>query len=208
MKKYFITGLLTLLPLAITIEVLGFFIRFLSKPFMGLMEQFVRTAPWIPLYSESSIRWASQILVIVALFSFVVILGFIARTFFIKSLIHFGDKLLHKIPIINKLYRSFQEIVHSLFISEKDSFKEVVLIPFPGEGSYCLGLISRNAPEPCRDMHGEDLVSVLIPSTPNPANGFLLMFQRKELIYLDMTTDEALKYIISCGVILPEGKKS
>jgi uncharacterized membrane protein len=208
LKKNFITGLLTLLPIVITIWVLTFVIQLLTKPFMGLMTRFLTTRSWIYLPSERAVYWTSQILILLALFFLLWVLGFIARYFFFKSLIHFGDMLLHKIPIINKLYRSFQEIIHSLFISDTDSFKQVVLIPFPNKESYCLGLVSRSAPETCAEKKGKELVSVLLPSTPNPVNGFLLMFPRKDLIYLDMTTEEALKYIISCGVILPEGKKS
>jgi uncharacterized membrane protein len=165
------------------------------------------TAHWNHVPSQTTIFWLSQIIIVLGIFLFLLILGFVARYFFFKSLLHFGDLLLHKIPIVNKLYRSFQEIIQSLFISDKDTFKQVVLVPFPTDESYCLGLISRSAPLVCQEYQGEDLVSVLIPSTPNPSNGFLLMFQRKDLLYLDMTTDEALKYIISCGVILPEGAK-
>ncbi len=206
MKKAFITGLLTLLPIVVTIWVVVFVVQLLTKPFMGLTTHFLTSTTWLHLPSENAVRWTSEILILISLFFLLWVLGFIARYFLFKSLIHFGDLLLHKIPIINKLYRSFQEIIHSLFISDKDSFKQVVLIPFPNRESYCLGLISRSAPDSCKEKQGEELVSVFFPSTPNPVNGFLLMFPRSELIYLDMNTEEALKYIISCGVILPEGK--
>ncbi len=207
MKKFFITGLLTLLPIAITLWVITYIMQLLTKPFMGVVTHFLAYSTWIQFPSETAVYWTSQILILLSLFFFLWVLGFIARYFFFKSLIHFGDLLLHKIPIVNKLYRSFQEIIHSLFITDKDAFKQVVLVPFPNEECYYLGLISRSAPDACKKDSEQDLVSVLLPSTPNPANGFLLMFPRNELTYLDMSADEALKYIISCGVILPEGKK-
>ena len=78
------------------------------------------------------------------------------------------------------------------------------MVPFPKEGAYVLGLVSRSAPHICRESTGEDLISVLVPTTPNPTTGFLLMYRRQELIYLDMKPEDALKFMISCGVVIPE----
>jgi uncharacterized membrane protein len=92
-------------------------------------------------------------------------------------------------------------MTHSFFQSNTSSFKQVVLIPFPHPRSYCLGIITADAPSTCQG--NEELVSLFIPTTPNPMTGFLTMAPKKNLIYLDMKGDEALKYIISCAVILP-----
>ena len=78
------------------------------------------------------------------------------------------------------------------------------MVPFPSEDSYVIGLISRDAPTICQKATNKELMSVLIPTTPNPSTGYLLMYDKKKIIYLDMTPENAIKYIVSCGVITPE----
>ena len=133
MKKYFLTGLVTLLPLAVTIWVVHFVVNFLTKPFIGLMN-FV--TEHLQIASFQLIRTLSQIFILIALLLFTLFLGFVARKFFFKQLIRFGDRILYKIPLVNKVYKTSKEIVHSLFSSQEKSFKQVVLLPFPYRGSY------------------------------------------------------------------------
>ncbi|HEX2583285.1 MAG TPA: DUF502 domain-containing protein, partial [Chlamydiales bacterium] len=100
-----------------------------------------------------------------------------------------------------------KEIIHILFASDKNSFKQVVMVHFPDPESYCLGLISRESPPLCAEKKGEDMVSVFLPTTPNPTTGFMIISPKKDLIFLDMKSEEAIKYIVSCGVIQPGVKE-
>ncbi len=208
MKKHFITGLVILLPLTVTILVLGFLIRFLTQPFVGLVASFLEqlhivNKGFLFLGPEQVIKYFSQFLILITLFLVTVFLGMITRWFFINALFRLGDKILHKIPIVNTVYKTTQEIIKTLFASDKNSFKQVVMAPFPGPGSYMIGLVSREAPPECSKAMNDELISVLIPTTPNPTTGFLLMFPKKDLIYLDMKTEDAVKCVVSCGVIHP-----
>jgi uncharacterized membrane protein len=128
----------------------------------------------------------------------------IARWFFFKTLINISDRVLHRIPLVNKVYKTTQEIIKTIFASDKNSFKQVVMAPFPKEGSYVLGLISRESPKVCSLAANAELISVLIPTTPNPTTGFLVMCKKEELIFLDIPPEDAIKYIVSCGVITPD----
>jgi len=208
MKKHFITGLVILLPLTVTVLVLGFLIRVLTQPFIGLVSNFL--AEWnivnkgfLFLSPEQFLKYTSQLLILLLLFGITVFLGMITRWFFINALFRIGDKILHRIPIVNTVYKTTQEIIKTLFVSDKNSFKQVVMAPFPSPGVYMLGLISRDAPKQCSSAVNEELMSVLIPTTPNPTTGFLLMFKKKDLVYLDIKPEEAIKCIVSCGVIVP-----
>ena len=208
MKKHFITGLVILLPLTVTILVLGFLIRFLTQPFVGLVSNFLAqlnivNRGFLFLSPDQVIKYFSQFLILITLFLVTVCLGMVTRWFFINALFRLGDKILHKIPIVNTVYKTTQEIIKTLFVSDKNSFKQVVMAPFPGPGSYMIGLISREAPPNCSKAVNDELISVLIPTTPNPTTGFLVMFRKKELVYLDMKPEEAIKCIVSCGVIHP-----
>jgi uncharacterized membrane protein len=211
MKKYFITGLVFLLPVAVTILILVFVVDFMTKPFMGMATAFLESAGVNKigigfLSSEQVLRYGSQILIIVGLFVITLFLGILARWFFFNAIINLSDKILHKIPLVNKVYKTTQDIIKTLFVTDRDSFKQVVMAPFPSKGMYSLGLVSRESPETCRESTKSDLISVFVPTTPNPTTGFLLMFKKEDLIYLDIKTEDAVKYIVSCGVIIPPQK--
>lgn len=211
MKKYFITGLVILLPLTITLLLLGFIINFLTKPFIGLVSSFLShleiiNRGFLFLSPEQLIRYGSQFLILITLFFVTVGLGMFTRWFLTNALLKLGDRIIHRIPLVNKVYKTTQDITKTLFVSDKNSFKQVVMVPFPQKGSYMVGLLVRDAPHQCSKPAGEELLSVLVPTTPNPTTGFLLMYRKEDLIFLDITPEDAIKYIVSCGVIIPNSK--
>lgn len=207
-KANFITGLVILLPLVLTIGILSFLINTLTKPFVGAVSTFVSHFHFTDqkilfLSKETFVLYLSKILVLIALFAGTFLLGLFTRLFFMKSLIALSDGILHKIPVVKTVYKTTQDIIKTLFVSDKNSFKQVVMVPFPKDGMYMLGLIVRESPKVCTDAAHEELISVLVPTTPNPTTGFLIMVKRKELINLNITPEDAIKYIVSCGVIIP-----
>jgi len=209
MKKYFITGLVILLPLAVTIAIVVFIVNFLTKPFVGVVVSFLKefallNKGFLFLSPEQVVLYGSKFLILICLFLFTLLLGMIARWFFFKAFISLSDKILHRIPLINKVYKTTQEIIKTIFVTDKSSFKQVVMVPFPKEGTYVMGLVSRESPEICSEKVKAPMVSVLVPTTPNPTTGFLLMYKKEDLIYLDLKPEAAIKYIVSCGVITPE----
>jgi len=209
MKKYFITGLIFLLPLAVTIAIIAFIVNFLTQPFIGLVSSLLShldllNRSYLFLTPEQFIKYCSQILILILLFLVTMFLGMVTQWFFINSLLSLGDKILHRIPIVNTVYKTVQDIIKTLFVSDKNSFKQVVMVPFPRDNMYAIGLVARESPTICSQTVKQELISVLIPTTPNPTTGFLLMYKREDLIYIDMRPDEAIKYIVSCGVIVPE----
>jgi uncharacterized membrane protein len=211
MKKYFLTGLVTLLPLAVTIWIVHFVVEFLTRPFVGIMNSLANLLPIRSMgfiSKQQFIHVISPILVLIFLFLGMLFIGFVARKFFFGHMLRWGDALLYKIPLVNKVYKTSKEIVKALFGSKTGSFKQVVMLPFPYHGCYCIGLIARDAPLTCSSAGHDQLVSVFVPTTPNPTTGFLVMSHKSELVYLDMKSEEAIKYIVSCAVIQPEWKKS
>lgn len=211
-KANFITGLVILLPLVLTIGILSFLINTLTKPFVGAVSTFLSHFNFTEqkilfLSKETFVLYLSKIFVLIALFAGTFLLGLFTRLFFMKSLISLSDAVLHKIPVVKTVYKTTQDIIKTLFVSDKNSFKQVVMVPFPKDGMYMLGLIVRESPKVCTDAVHEELISVLVPTTPNPTTGFLIMVKRKELINLNITPEDAIKYIVSCGVIVPCEKR-
>lgn len=147
----------------------------------------------------------SQLIILLGLALLILCLGIVAQWFFFHGLLSAGDRLLSKIPIVKKIYKVAKDLIQSLFMSDSSSFQQVVMAPFPYQGSYVLGLVAARAPETCSDASGEEeMISIFLPTAPNPSTGFLIMRPKSELIFLEMHSKDALKYIISCGVVPPE----
>lgn len=204
MRKYFLTGLVILLPVALTITILNFLVNFFTAPFVDVVSAFLKTlqiAQHRFFSSEQTIRIMSKLLILVSLFFVIVGLGTITRWYLIRSLLNLWEKIMHKIPVVGTIYKSTKEIIKTFFTSQTTAFHQVVMVPFPSKGIYALGFIAGNA-----STLGSSSISVLVPTTPNPTSGFLLMYQKEDLIYLDMKPEEALKYILSCGLLPPTEK--
>ena len=133
MKKYFITGLVILLPLAVTIAIVVFIVNFLTKPFIGVVSSFLKdfniiNKGFLFLSPDQVVLYGSKLLILICLFVFTLFLGMIARWFFFKALLTVSDKVLHRIPLINKVYKTTQEIIKTIFVTDKSSFKQVVMV--------------------------------------------------------------------------------
>lgn len=207
MKKYFVTGLVILLPLALTIMVVVFAVNFLTDPFVGIFKAIFHyynlfENGFLFLSAEQLQIFISQLLILVLLFFFTVSLGIIARWFFINYLLDLWDYALHRIPLVSAIYKTCQDVIKTLFTSKTSSFKQVVLVRFPNQESLSVGLVTRENFPGIPTAPDDQLVAVFVPTTPNPTSGFLMMFKPDDLIYLDMKVEEAFKYIISCGVII------
>lgn len=200
MKRYFITGLVILLPLAVTVAIVFFVINFLTNPFVGFIEHFLEPFSWFIRF-RGIIHFLLQIILLLLLFFFTVLLGFLTRMLVFKSFLGMYDYVMHRIPLIKTIYKATKQVIQTILGNSSKSFKQVVMVPFPNKGSWAIGLISSAAPAICEKTLNIPLLSVFVPTTPNPTSGFLMVYRQEEVIYIDMKIEDALKYIISCGVI-------
>lgn len=200
MKKHFITGLVILLPLAITIAVVGMIMNFLTQPFVGMVSDVFEKFSFYTKY-RAFLRFGLQIVLLFGLFFTTVLLGFLARLMIFKSLLSVYDKILHRIPIIKTVYKAAQQVMTTIFGSQSGSFKQVVMVPFPNREVLCIGLVAGEAPTICSRDADDPMITVFIPTTPNPTSGFLTLFKKSDITFLDMKIEDAFKYVISCGVL-------
>lgn len=204
MKKHFLTGLAVLLPLAVTIAVMIFFINFVTAPFIDMTDNFltrwgVFQDGFLFLSSKQAVRFASQLLILAGLFATMVLLGMLTRWFFVFSILKLGERIVHQIPVISTIYKTVKDVIETIFATNTGAFKQVVMLPFPSTDTFTVGLVTRE--EVPSDEDGEKLVAVFVPTTPNPTSGYLVMYKKEDVVYLDISVEEAFKYIISCGVI-------
>lgn len=205
MKKYFVTGLVILLPIALTLAIVVFIFNFLTEPFAGavkaIFDRFgIFSGGFLFLTADQIQQLVSQVLILIFLFFATVALGVIARGVFVYYLLHFGESVLIRIPLINTIYKTSRDVIKTMFTSSTQSFKQVVLVPFPSPEVYAVGLVTRDK-LPSTDPSYAERVAVFVPTTPNPTSGFLMMYRPDEIIFLDMRVEDAFKFVVSCGVI-------
>jgi uncharacterized membrane protein len=213
MRKYFIAGLIVLLPLAITYWIIKLIVNLITTPFeefvTAILLRFDLFTDGINILSHAQvISLLTKILILVSLVTFILLIGFIARWFLFRSIFHLADHALRKIPFVSKVYLACKDFTTALFSPKSDSFSQVVLVPFPSSSHYSIGLITSEFENQFLEGDDDQLVSVLIPGTPNPTIGFLLMFAKRSIRKTDVTVEQAIRFIMSAGSVLPEGMKS
>jgi uncharacterized membrane protein len=195
MKKYLITGLLIWIPLAITIWVLNLIV--------STMDQSLQLLP--PQYQPQALL-GYQILGLGALLTVVVVFvtGVLASNILGQRLLLFWENLLGRIPVVKTIYTGVKQVSDTLFAPGGKAFRKALLVQYPREGSWTIAFLTgQPGGDVANHLHG-DYVSVYVPTTPNPTSGFFLMMPKSDVIELDMSVDEALKYVISMGLVTPE----
>ena len=197
MKKYFITGLLVLVPLFITVWVISSLI--------GMMDQSLLLLPenWRPK-AQLGLEIPGFGVLLTMLIIFVT--GLIATNFFGKRLILLWEAILARVPVVKSIYASVKQVSDTLFSDTGNAFRQAVLVQFPRQGAWTIAFVTGKPGGDVANHLPGDYVSVYVPTTPNPTGGYFLMMPRTEVIELDMSVDEALKYIISMGVVAPPDK--
>lgn len=200
LRAAFFTGLMLLAPLAVTLIV---FIWLVSQVGGGFREFFFYWVPdqWLG-NPRLSLLWDILSTVIVVIF--ITMLGFVSRWVIGRFFGEFAERFIQGIPGIGAFYNAVRQIVQTFGAENRAAFSKVVLIEFPRAGSYAIGFLTNNTGGEASTLTGRDLVSVFVPTTPNPTSGFLLLVPRTEVRELSMTVRDGMKFIISGGAVLPE----
>lgn len=194
-KRYLITGLLVLVPLVITVWVL--------KTLIGIMDQSLLLLPtaWHPqVWLGVNIPGLGTLLTVLI----VLVTGMIATNFFGKRIIQFWEGVLARVPVVKSIYYSVKQVSDTLFSDSGQAFRKAVLVQYPRAGSWTIAFLTGQPGGDVVNHLKGDYVSLYVPTTPNPTSGFFLMMPRADVVELDMSVDEALKYIISMGVVTPD----
>ncbi len=198
MRKYFITGLLVLVPLSITLWVLHLIVGTLDQSLLLMPEK------WRP---ESQLGFYLPGLGTILTLLIILLTGLITRNFFGNRLLQWWELLLNRIPVVNSIYSSVKQVSDTLLSPSGNAFRKAVLIQYPHANCWTIAFQTGVPGGDVRTHLQGDYISVYVPTTPNPTSGFFLMLRRADAIELEMTVDEALKYIISMGVVAPPEHK-
>lgn len=202
MKKYIVAGLLVWLPLAITIWVLSWLLGVLDGVFASLLSA---TQALLPASAHAQIERLRHVpgLSVVVMAVGLLLTGIFAANFVGQWWVRQWDRVIGKIPIVKSIYNSVKQVSDTLFSSSGNAFREAVLVQYPRQGSWTIAFVTGRPGGEVATKLPADLLSVYVPTTPNPTSGFFLMLPRAEVIELAMSVDQALKYVISMGVVVP-----
>lgn len=195
-RRYFISGLLVWLPLLVTVLVIKFLVDILSKSLLLLPRQF---QPDVLLGFH--VPGVGVIITLLVIF----LTGVFVANYLGSRLVAMGDAFMARIPLVRSIYTGVKQVINTVFSPGGQSFRKVLLVEFPLPGTYSIafqtGVVNSEIEGSLRQQ--EPMVSFFIPTTPNPTSGFLMMAPKNKVIELDMTVDQALKFVISLGVMQP-----
>ena len=192
-RRYFLSGLLITLPVFLSIYILFIGFRFID----GILGKFINA------YLKHHVGFAVPGLgLILGVFS-ILFIGFITTNFLGKKIFHILEHWFLKFPMIRLIYLPTKQIIHSLISNEQQAFKKVVLVEYPSEGMWSVGFVTNETFREAREKTGEDLLHVLIGSTPSPFSGYLVLIPKRKVKFLEMSIEDAIKLIVSGGIVKP-----
>tara|TARA_Y100000590_G_scaffold430135_1_gene543443 strand:+ start:1276 stop:1890 length:615 start_codon:yes stop_codon:yes gene_type:complete len=190
-RNYFIAGVVVLIPIGITVYLTFFLVSISSK----ILPKEINPNYYLP-YNIPGL----EIIISIAL---ITLIGWLSLSFLGRRLLNLFNNILKKIPILRTIYSALGQMTESFTKTNKDK-KNVVLVEYPRKGSWAVGFATKDNTGEITEKTGKKLVNVFIPTTPNPTSGFLLMFPKDEVLYLDMTFEQASQFIVSAGTSTPK----
>jgi uncharacterized membrane protein len=201
-KKYLLAGLLVWMPIAITLWVLSWLLGVVDSMFLAVLWLTQTVLPESTHVAIEKLRHVPGLGVVV-LATALVVTGVLVANFVGQWWLRQWDALLNRIPIVKSIYSSVKQVSDTLFSSSGNAFREAVLVQYPRAGSWTIAFVTGKPGGEVQQHLPGDYVSVYVPTTPNPTSGFFLMMPRTDVVPLGMSVDEALKYVISMGVVAP-----
>lgn len=199
LRGNFLTGLVIVLPVALTIWMVWSFIGFVDNRVLPLVPSYYN-----PLtYVDFNIRGVGVVIFLL----FTTIMGAVTKGLFGRQLVRIGESIVDRVPIVRSIYNGVKQIVETITTSSENNFDKVCMFEYPRKGIWAIGFISTKTGSEIRQKaNSGDLYSIFVPTTPNPTSGFLLFVPQKDTIVLDMDVEDAAKLIISAGIVEPPQK--
>jgi len=194
LKNYFLTGLLVILPIFITVYVILFLIR--------IMDAILKIIPakYLPeTYLHIHIPGLGLIFVVIL----VLAVGLLTRNIVGRRIVRLGENIVERIPLVRIIYAGVKQLLETIFLQKTDAFKRVALVEYPRRGTYVIGFITGESKGEVQDKTDKNMMNVFVPTTPNPTSGFYILIPEDEVVMLNMSVEDAFKLIISGGIVSP-----
>ena len=198
-RRYFLAGILVTSPILITVYVTWLIITFIDSQVAGLLPESLDFTKKLP-HQIPGLGLIISIIVIT--FIGAITPGFIGRT-----LLKVGERILDNTPVVRSIYGAIKQIMETVMSTNSESFRDVVLVEYPRKGIWVIGFVTGETKGEVQTLNEEILINVFIPTTPNPTSGFLLFVPKNDLIYMKMKVEDAVKMVISGGIVTPQVKQ-
>ena len=197
-RSWFLTGILVMTPLILTIYVAWAFITFVDNLVVPLVPFDYRPSYYLPF----SIPGLGLIIV----FIFTTFVGLLATGLFGRTLIRIWENILNRMPVVRSVYSAIKQILETVMATQSDAFRQAVLVQYPRKDIWAIGFVTGSTKGEVGKRVDKKMVNVFMPTTPNPTSGFLLYFPEEDLIFLNMSVEDALKLVVSGGMVVPKEK--
>ena len=195
-RGYFLAGLLVIVPLGAVIFVISAILRLMDRALGVIPHKF---------HPETYLPFKIPGLGLLLFIAIVLITGILVKNYFGRRVVDFGEYVVSKIPLVRPLYGAVKQLILAIFGDTHDAFKRVVLVEYPRKGVYSLAFVTAQTSGEIREQMGTKMLSIFLPTTPNPTSGFFLVLPEEDTIPLTMSVEEAFKLLISGGVVEPGG---
>ena len=199
-RSYFLAGILVSSPILITAYVTWMIITFIDNQVAGILPESLDFTKKLP----HQIPGLGLIISIIA----ITFIGALTPGFIGRTLLKTGERVLDKMPVVRSIYGAIKQIMETVMSTNSESFREVVLVEYPRKGIWVIGFVTGETKGEVQTLNKEKLINVFIPTTPNPTSGFLLFLPKKDLVYMAMKVEDAVKMVISGGIVTPKNNRS
>ena len=198
-RRYFLAGILVTSPILITVYVTWLIVTFVDTQVAGMLPESLDFTKKLP----HQIPGLGLIISIIA----ITFIGAITPGFIGRTLLKSGERVLNKMPVVRSIYGAIKQIMETVMSTNSDSFREVVLVEYPRKGIWVIGFVTGETKGEVQSLTKDKVINIFVPTTPNPTSGFLLFIPQKDLVYMDMKVEDAVKMVISGGIMTPKIKK-
>ena len=195
LRGYLLAGILVTAPISITIYLTWLFLTFIDSRVAKILPD-----DWyVALYGGTTFPGLGLVIALV----FFVIIGWFAKNFFGRLIIRLSEYIVHRMPVIRTVYSAIKQIFETIMASQSQAFREVVMLEYPRKGVWSIGFVTGVTEGEVQRATKNETINVFVPTTPNPTSGYLLFVPKKELVFLEMNVEEAIKLVVSAGIITP-----
>lgn len=194
-KRYFMTGLVIVVPMSLTIYVFTLVVRLMDS-FLLLLPERLRPEAYLPF----TVPGIGLLLTVITIF----LIGVVGANFFGRKLLRIGESVLDRIPVLRAIYKASKQFLETFFAKDGDGFRRVVMLEYPRKGLYSLAFVTGKTRGELGLKVLEDTLNIFIPTTPNPTSGFYILVPEKDVIPLKMGVEDAFKVIMTGGMVVPE----
>lgn len=207
MKKYFFTGFVALLPLALTFIIVRWLFNLFTAPLAGITEAVILAyeKKWhLSLeHHDTFVIFLSRVLALILLLILILFLGFCGQKFLMRTFLKIPERLFSRIPLVGSIFRISKDVTKAVFAENKKTFRETVLLPFPHDQALAIGFVTGDTPPHLKTDKAQTDLAIFVPTAPHPMSGFVLLAPKKITLPVDVSVEDAFKFLISCGVIHP-----